>query len=448
MSADTITAEAILSAEAGILAGVLIDNGTVDLLGELRPEHFAAPLHRMVFAESLAQILAGKPADVVSVAVALGERTTAAEVHALTTHLPSPASLRRYAELLGDRHQELALRRVAGEIADLADDSGSPIAQRIESAQSKLATLEAAAVGGAAWLDVGEGMVQHSQVLEDRLDGRIAAFPTGLGAVDEQLDGGLRPGQLVILAARPSMGKSALGLTICSNMAAERPVGFVSLEMSHTDVLDRLTASLSRVPMSSVLRPAAGDGLDWERVTEGIESARRLRLHLLDQPGATLRQVSMLARSLKRRHGLALLVVDYLGLMAGADPRAQRVHQIEEITRGLKTLAKELGIAVLALAQLNRDAEKRADPTPVLSDLRDSGAIEQDADVVMFLHRPIASNPGLGQDWEHYAKVRIAKVRQGRTGDVHLRFDGTHQRFEAWLAPVPRRAAKGRGADL
>lgn len=144
-----------------------------------------------------------------------------------------------------------------------------------------------------------------------------------------------------------------------------------------------------------------------------------------------------------------MLCIDYVGLMSGTDPKQSRAYQIEEITRSLKILAKELGIVVVLLAQLNRGVEQRADQTPVLSDLRDSGAIEQDADIVMLLHRPIVSKPDLGFEWSEYAKLRVAKVRQGRTGDIHLRFVGEQTRFEDWQGPLPKRGIfPSKGAEI
>ena len=152
---------------------------------------------------------------------------------------------------------------------------------------------------------------------------------------------------------------------------------------------------LGRVPLSSVIRPTKGDGLAWDRVIDGAERAKLLNFRVSDQGGLNINQVRAKARNLKRLHGLNVLIVDYIGLMSGLDAKQPRAYQLEEISRGLKTLAKELDIAVVCLAQVNRKVEERADATPALSDLRDSGAIEQDADVVMFVHRPIQSKPCL-----------------------------------------------------
>jgi len=443
---DDQHAIAAAEAEAAIIGGLLLDNRLFELLGDLRPEHFENAERKFVFAEATAQIAAGKTADVISVGMKLAGRVEMAAIHGLTQYLPSAGTFRRHAAALVERAQSLALVRAAGKVADLAVDHARPVAERVEAAQAVFASLAADATIGDDWVDAYVCMVEHSAVLEARAEGRIVAYSTGLTELDEHLDGGLRPGQLVIVAARPAVGKSAFAQTIAVHMAAERAVGFVSLEMSRADVSDRMTAMLGHVPMSQVMRPSRGEGLAWDRVVEGTERAKALKFFVLEQAGVTISQIAMRARALRRQRGMDVLVVDYLGLMAGLDQRQNRVHQIEEISRGLKCLAKELGIVVIALSQLNRAVESRADTTPILSDLRDSGAIEQDADIVLMLDRPIASNPSLGGDWVQYAKVRIAKIRQGRTGDVNLRYIGEQVRFEDWLGPKPPRAEPVRAA--
>ena len=446
---DDHRALAAIEVEQAILGGLLLDNSAWDRVGDLlRPEHFALDLHRVVFAELARQIEARQPADVITVSSALGDRASMADVHALAQYLPGNASLHRYAGILIDRHRSRELLAASGEVADIAQEHETPIDERIDAAQAALAKLAADAPRD-EWLGAYEGMLEHTAVLEARAEGRIASFPTGLRDFDEQTDGGLRPGQLIVLAARPAMGKTALVLSIAAAMAADRPVGLLSMEMSHADINDRLVSLLGRVPLSAVLRPTKGDGLEWSRVLDGTERAKSLKFFASDQPGLNVRQVAAKARGLKRRHGLSVLCIDYVGLMSGTDPKQSRAYQIEEITRSLKILAKELGIVIVLLAQLNRGVEQRADQTPVLSDLRDSGAIEQDADIVVLLHRPIVNKPDLGFDWSEYAKLRVAKVRQGRTGDIHLRFVGEQTRFEDWQGPIPKRGvASSKGAEI
>lgn len=431
-----------LETEQAILGGLLLDNRAWDRVGDLlRPEHFTLHLHRLVFAELACQIGGGQPADVVTVSAALGERATITEVNALASYVPGNASLHRYAGILIDRHLSRELLAASGEVADIAQQHDLAINERIDAAQAVLAKLTPDAPGD-EWIGAYEGMVQHTQVLEDRAAGSITTMPTGLCDLDECLNGGLPRDSLVVIGARPGMGKTSLGLTIGLHMAQQRPVAMLSMEMSHSDIRDRQTAMLGRVSLSSVLRPSKGAGLEWDRVIDGTERAKKLQFYVSDQGGLNINQVRAKARAIKRQHGLSVLVVDYLGLMVGLDPKQNRAYQLEEVSRGLKTLAKELGISVVVLAQLNRDVEKRADQTPMPSDLRDSGAIEQDADVILLIYRPIQAKPDLGNEWKHYAKLRIGKARQGRTGDVNLSYIGEQTRFEDWTGPPPR-ASKG-----
>ena len=434
-----IDAIAALEAENSIIGALLLDNGAWDRIGAiLKPEHFYGGQARMIFAELSAQIAAGKQCDVVTVAMALGDRSSMAEVHALAQYMPSSANIRRYADLVLERFKSRQLLAVSSEISELATDHDVSISDRVDRAQGQLAKL-IDDVPRDEWVGAYEAMAGHTQVLEDRAAGNLRVMGTGLSDLDEYLEGGLRPGELVIVGARPSMGKTALGLTIGVHMAAQYGVGLLSMEMSHGEVNDRLTAMLGSVSLSSVKRPNKGDGLKWDRVLEGVDRAKTLNLHTSDQGGLNINQVRSKARNLKRLHGLDVLVVDYIGLMSGLDARANRNTQLEEISRGLKTLAKELGICVLCLAQLNRKSEERPDQMPMMSDLRDSGAIEQDADVIVFIKRPIMANPELGDEWKHYAKLSVAKNRQGRCGYLHLSYIGEQTKFSGWAGEPPRK---------
>jgi replicative DNA helicase len=437
-------------AERAIIGGLLLNNRLFDLVGDsLRPEHFQLDSHRAIFAELASQLAAGKGCDPITVATAMGDRVTLAELAELAQYVPSSSNVRRHAELLIERAKSRALHEASSQVAELAADHAQSIDTRVEQAQALLAGLLTDAPRD-DWIGAYEGMLEHTELLERRQRGEITAWPTGLESLDDVLEGGLRPGELVIVGARPSMGKTALGLTIAVHMAGIRPVAVLSMEMSHAEVRDRLTAMLGQVTMSAVKRPANGNGLAWDRVVEGVERAKLLQLRISDQGGLNINQVRSKARNAKRMGGLEVLVVDYIGLMAGLDPKANRNAQLGEISRGLKTLAKELQICVLCLAQLNRKAEERADAMPQMSDLRDSGEIEQDADVILFIKRPIMANPELGPEWQHYARLAVAKNRQGRTGVyLDLTYVGEQTRFTAWSGPAPqKRLDSKRGGGL
>jgi replicative DNA helicase len=439
MSPDSYALNEFTSVEAehALIGGLLQDNYAFDRI-TLRPEHFFVQRNRDVFTEIVRQLGSGKPCDVLTVHAALGEKFPLADLHGYIAYAPSSSNLGRYAEIVLERSKSRALRDVSSQITELADAHHMPIEDRVNQAQGLLVKLldESAKDD---WTSAYEGMVGHSDVLERRHNGEFEAWGTGLVDLDDYLEGGFRPGELVIVGARPSQGKTALGMTMGVHLAMARPVAFLSMEMSKLEVNDRLTAMLGDVSMSSVKRPRKG-GLEWGRVVDGVERAKSLRFHVSDQGGLNINQVRSKARNAKRLFGLEVLVVDYIGLMSGLDPRANRNAQLGEISRGLKNLAKELQIAVVCLAQLNRKAEERADQMPQMSDLRDSGEIEQDADVILFIKRPIMSNPELGDEWKHYAKLSVAKNRQGRCGVLDLHYLGEQTRFSSWGGPAPAKA--------
>ena len=425
-----------LEAEQGVLSGLLLDNGAFDRIGDkLKPEHFFDGLHRQIYAEIQRQFIAGKAVDIFTLHAGLNGAVDFAELNEIAQFAPSAANIRRYAEIVVERAKSRALIAVSGEVMGLAQDHRRSIEDRVEDAQAQLAKL-IDDLPRDEWVGAAEGMVAHVEVLEARAEGLSRAYSTGLHDLDEIMEGGFRPGQLVIVGARPSMGKTALAMTIGLNMAADYSVAMLSMEMPHSELRDRKVAMLGRVSMSAVKRPDR-KGLDWSRVVDGIEKARRLNFYASDQGGLNIQQVRSKARNVKRLHGLDVLIVDYIGLMTGMDSKQQRAYQLEEISRGLKTLAKELDMVVLCLAQVNRRVEERADQSPGLSDLRDSGAIEQDADVVLFVNRPKQAKPDLGPEWDHYAKVAVAKNRNGRCGVFSLFYQGDQTRFDAWVGEAP-----------
>ena len=439
---DTIKKTHSQEAEQSVIGALLLDDRAFDLVSEkLKPEHFFNHDYKLIYTEISRQLLAGKRVDMITIYDGLKGEVDLVTLNQLAQYVPSAANIKRYAQIVIDRSKSRDLLDVSATITELATEHQTPINDRIEQAQAQLSKLVDETPRD-EWVGAYEGMVAHTQTIEDRANGLVKAMSTGLNDIDDFLDGGLRGGGLYILAARPSMGKTAMAMTMGLNMARDYSVGFLSMEMPHTELRDRQTAMLGRVGLSYVARPTRGAGLPWDRVIEGVEKARQLNFYASDQSGLNINQVRSKARNLKRIHGLNVLIVDYLGLMSGLDAKQQRAYQLEEITRGLKTLAKELDIAVICLAQVNRKVEERADQAPHLSDLRDSGAIEQDADVVMFISRPIQANSNLGAEWNNYARMSIAKNRQGRCGVVDLWYEGEQVRFDEWQGEAPRVAAQ------
>ena len=429
---------AIEQAALSILAnfpGAFDDHGD-----RLKPEHFGLADHRAIYAELRRQIAAGKGHDTVSLMDALDGVVSREVVHSVMTASDHTArGIARHVDALIDAHKARQLHALSYRMAELAYEDG-PVQDRIDRAQAELGKLaEDDTADRDDWVDAHTAAVAHIDLMQKREDGHIKGLETGLTDLDDILDGGLYRGNLVVIGARPAMGKTALSMTIGLNMAHHCAVGLLSMEMPHNDVRDRQTAILGRAPISTIKRPSKNT--EYDRIVDAVERSKTLRWFVSDQSGLNILQVRSKARSLKRKRGLDVLIVDYIGLMSGLDSKQPRAYQIEEISRGLKSLAKELDIVVICLAQVNRGAVERLGQVPGLQDLRDSGAIEQDADVVGFIHRPIAAQPELGEHFANYALLRIAKNRQGRTGDVHLTYQGQYTCFDCWVGPVPTKGA-------
>lgn len=345
-------------------------------------------------------------------------------------------SIGSFAKLIATKAKERQLFSASQSIATLAYADGD-IDGRIDQAQAELAKL-APSEAADEWIDAHTGAMLHLELIEKRETGEVEGIKTGIHDFDELLDGGFQRGSLVVIGARPSMGKTAIAMTIGLNIAKDHHVGFLSMEMPHADVRDRQTAILGNVSIASIKRPKKG--LEYSRIVDAIECAKTRKFYVSDKGGLNILQVRAKARALKRLKGLDVLVLDYIGLMAGVDQKQSRAYQIEDISKGLKTLAKELNIVVICLAQVNRAAAE-GNECPGLHNLRDSGAIEQDADIVVFIHRPIMAKPDLGDKWKDYALFRTAKNRQGRTGDVHLFYVGEQTRFGSWSGEIPSNTA-------
>lgn len=421
--------------EASVLSILLaFPDAFDDHAPRLKPAHFSDALHRKIYAELLRQMALGKGCDLVTLSEVLRDTVSLKKLHEIAScHDFSARTVGSMVDTLIDRFQSRQLHSLSQKISTLAFGDG-PAQERIGQAYAAVAALDS---GNDAdeWVDAHTAAIAHLDLIDARQAGKVKGMETGIPDFDDLLDGGMQRGNLVVIGARPSMGKTALGMTIGLHMAQTYAVGLLSMEMPHNDVRDRQTAILSSASIGSIKRPETG--LDYDRIVEGVERSKRLRFFVSDKSGQTIAQVRSKARMLHRKHGLNVLIVDYIGLMPGTDPKQTRAYQIEEITHGLKALAKDLGIVVVALAQLNRGLADRADTTPGLHDLRDSGAIEQDADVVAFVHRPIQIKPDLGAQWANYALLRVAKNRQGRCGDVHLHYQGQYTRFCSWAGPIP-----------
>ena len=438
--------------EMALLGGLLLDNRGWDHVADLVTESdFYRYEHRLVFTAIAELVNANRPADVITVwsrleATGKGEEVGGLNYLAsLAQYVPSAANIRRHAETVRERSILRHLIAASDEIATSAfNPQGRAVSEIADEAERKIFNIiEARGSEGDEWESMDQMVVRELDRIQEQSAGNDECatnyIPTGLTEWDELLDGGLRPGQLVIVGGRPSMGKSALADAVALHVAVNLglPVGKFSMEMENEEGAQRAISSIGKVPMHALRRPEKMSDIDWSNLTAGIEKLRQIPFYSNDSGGLNINQIRTKARVLKRKRGLRLLVVDYLQLMTGTDTRAQRTYQLEEASRGLKSLAKELGIPIIALVQVGRGVEKEINPMPKMSDIKDCGAIEQDADIIMFIHRPIVVNPDLGDDWRYLANCQMVKQRGGATGKFDLMYVGRNTRFQDWPAQTP-----------
>lgn len=446
-----------IEAETSVLGGLLLDNAAWDRVGDmLSGADFYRYEHQLIFGAIEALTMACKPADVVTVFEHLQRQGKAEEagglsyLNELSQYLLSAANLRRYAEIVRERSVLRSLVSASDEIAMAAFNPGSrSVVELLDEAQQKVFAIGDQGQARDEWQSSDAGVAQAIDLIQTRHDNPDAGgfIPTGLSELDEKLNGGLRPGKVYVIAARPSMGKTSLALTIGDHIATEEghPVGVLSMEMPKDEVQDRRVSMNSGVRYDKILRPERMSDFDWAAVSTAVEALRQVPLYVSDQSALTINQLRSKARALKRRHGLSVLIVDYIGLMESTDRRASRSEKIGEISRGIKALSKELGIAILLLAQLNREVEKRPNQRPILADLRESGDIEQDADVVLFVHRPYQAKPDLDAEWKDFAELILAKHRGGACGLLNARFIGQTMKFCNWNGERPSSMVRTKG---
>jgi replicative DNA helicase len=433
-----------MEAESSVLGGLLLDNKSWEQVADLLSEGvFYRYEHRQVYLAIQALINASRPADVITVYEHLQSIGKAEEVgglgylNALAQYVPSASNIRRYAEIVRERAILRKLVTASDEIATNAfNTQGKPVPQILDEAEQKIFQI---GEEGSRLKQGFQSMDQLAVILLDRVN-QMADSPndiTGVpsGFVDfDKMTSGMQAGDLIVLAARPSMGKTALAINIAEHVALNEglPVAVFSMEMGASQLAIRIVGSIGRIDQQR-LRTGKLNQEEWPRLAEAIEKLRNVSLHIDETPSLTPMELRANARRLARTCGkLGLIVVDYLQLMSGntsSNNGDNRATEIGEISRGLKMLAKELQCPVIALSQLNRSVETRTDKRPMMSDLRESGAIEQDADVIMFIYRDDYYNkdskePGV-------AEIIIGKHRNGPTGTVKLAFLKPLTRFES-----------------
>lgn len=433
-----------MQAEQAVLGALINFNNSLDKVTDLKSEHFYNADNRKIYAEIIAQIGSGKICDVISLSDALqGDNGDwLVYIHQLSQSQPSAASIRVHADLIIDYSKRRNLVAACREIESLAGTA--PAIELADVLSTKLDQISIASNQEPE--KFSESLNNYVELLQDRMDGKIRPIGTGFVDLDKRLDGGIERGTLTVLAARPGMGKTAFGLSLARNVAEWGSVGFLSMEMPKAQVNDRNIAALGRVPISWLRKPD-DDEDSWNRVTVAFEKAQNLKLWIDDQTSLNLLAIRSKARYIKRRSGLDLLIIDQLSFITGSKAE-NKAYELGDYTRGLLALAKELDCAIVLLAQLNRECEKRNNKRPMLSDLSSSGSIEQDASTVIFLYRDEVYN--LDTQDKGICEVITAKQRQGETGTTALTYIGSQTRFEdlafQWK-PAQIKEPKDRGFD-
>jgi replicative DNA helicase len=441
-----------IEAEQSVLGGLLLDNLAWDRAADLLSDSdFYRYEHRLIYAAIGALVNATRPADVITVfeqLQTLGKANDCgglAYLNALAQSVPSAANMRRYAEIVRERAILRKLVAASDEIATNAfNPQGRQVSQILDEAEGMIFRI------GEEGSRARQGFVGMDQLVVQLIDRvnelhengaeEVTGVRTGFYGLDS-MTAGLQPGDLIVLAARPSMGKTAFALNIAENVAVKEglPVVVFSMEMGASQLALRMVGSLGRINQQHLRTGALRDD-EWGRLSEAVDKLGKAPVFIDESPALTSSELRARARRQARQCGrLGLIVIDYLQLMSGSSSSEEnRATVIGEISRGLKALAKELKCPVIALSQLNRSVESRTDKRPMMSDLRESGAIEQDADVIMFIYRDDYYNkdskePGV-------AEIIIGKQRNGPTGDVKLSFLKPLTRFDN-LAP------EGAGGD-
>ena len=462
-----------IEAEQALLGAILVNNDAFYRVSDfLKPEHFYEPLHRQIYAVAADQIRMGKVSNPVTIKTflpaeeRLGDITVAQYLARLAAEAVTIINAEDYGRAIYDLATRRALIGIGEDMVNIAYDAPVEMApqHQIEDAERRLFELaETGRYDGGfqPFTDAVRIAIDMANAAFQR-DGHLSGISTGINALDARM-GGLQSSDLIILAGRPGMGKTSLATNIAFNIAnafrGEQQsdgsvkavdggvVGFYSLEMSSEQLATRIISEQTELPSSKIRRGDISEH-DFEKLAAASQTMQSVPLHVDQTGGISIAQLVARARRLKRQRGLDLLIVDYIQLLTGSSKnQGNRVQEITEITTGLKALAKELNVPIIALSQLSRQVESRDDKRPILSDLRESGSIEQDADVVLFVYREeyylakAIGTEATPEDMEkldrakNRAEVIIAKQRHGPTGTANLHFQGEFTRFSDLADP-------------
>jgi len=430
-----------VEAEQSVLGGLLLDNAAFDRVTDvLNEDDFYRYDHKLIWQHIARLIALARPADVVTVNESLASAGKAEEVgglaylNALAHNTPSAANIRRYAEIVRERSMLRKLVSVADEIAAAAfNPQGKEARQLLDEAESRVFQIaQEGARGSAGFQEIQPLLAQVVERIDELYhrdgDSDITGVPTGFTDLD-RMTSGLQPGDLIIVAGRPSMGKTSFSMNIGEHVAIEQglPVAVFSMEMGAVQLAMRMVGSVGMLDQHR-MRTGKLTADDWPKLTHAVQQVQEAQIYIDETPALTSMELRARARRLARQCGqLGLIIIDYMQLMSANSSGENRATEISEISRSLKGLAKELNCPLIALSQLNRSLEQRPNKRPVMSDLRESGAIEQDADLILFIYRDEVYNPDSPD--KGTAEIIIGKQRNGPIGSVRLTFQGASTRF-------------------
>ena len=419
-----------LDAEKALLGSIMVRPiGVHDIMDIIRPETFYAEKHGLIYKEMLDLINKGEPIDLVSMTTKLRERKVLDTVggidylQEIVATVPASTNITHYADIVAKKSSLRNLISAGDDISEMGYQEGEEIEIILDQAEKKVLDVTNNSGRIKKFVVARDILPETYETIQKLADNKheLRGVPSGYKRLDDLL-GGFQKSDLVILAARPSMGKTSFALDIARKAALNHniPVGIFSLEMSALSLMDRMLSSEANVD-SWKMRTGNLREQDWLDLTDAMSRLQKAPILIDDQPGNSILKMRSIARRMKMEHGLGMIIIDYLQLITTTKNYDSMVNQVTEISRSLKSLARELNVPVIALSQLNRSVETRGGK-PRLSDLRDSGSIEQDADVVMFIHRD-------KEDQSQIAEILIEKHRNGPTGMVELVFDGSKTTF-------------------
>ncbi len=438
-----------IEAEQSILGGLLIDNKAIDrIAGQVSASDFYRNDHRIIFTHISKLIDNNDPADIVTVAESLEQNAELTKVGGVAylglvaENTPTASNILGYAKIVRERSIMRNLVEVGSDIVESAfSPQGKDAQQLLDESESKIFQIaDEGTSEKLGFVDIKELLPKAAQRIDDlyQLDdpNGVTGVPSGYSDLDQKT-AGLQPGDLIIIAGRPSMGKTSLALNIAEHVGMEAglPVAIFSMEMGAPQLTMRLLGSVGKLDQHK-MRIGQLEDEDWPKLTNALGVLNEAPIFIDEGSALNSYEVRARARRLHRQQGkLGLIVIDYIQLMSSANEQSteNRATEVSEISRSLKALAKELNVPVVALSQLNRSVESRPDKRPMMSDLRESGAIEQDADVIMFIYRDEVYNPETAE--KGVAEIILSKQRNGPTGTVKLTFLGQYTRFENYANP-------------